>query len=176
MKNITLFLLTALLLPLCVSAQAESSDDGYRLSLEQKGQLIGRGRIQDAEDNWYDVYICPGYTHPVQYGKKNLKQAGRNFSEYAKKKKYKKIKKHSGKAFTWAFKDCLYKYAWKGTGKEWNKNFSAANKRIEKRIFGEEVFFPAKLLAISLVIESSLHKMQQQIDSLSFRFTFQQWF
>ncbi len=150
MIKTSLFLLTALLLPICVSAQTEGSEDGYFLSLKQKGQLIGRGRIQDAEENWYDVYICPGYTHPVQYGKKNLKQAGHNFSEYAQKQKYKKIRKHSGEAFDWAFKDCLYDYVWKGTGKEWNKNFAAANKRIEKRVFGWWLSYPWAIMESSI--------------------------
>lgn len=150
MKKTICILLTALLLPLCAPALSETSEKGYFLSLKQKGQLLGRGRIQDTADNWYDIYICPGYTYPVQYGKKNLKQAGRNLKEYVQKKKYKKIRRHSGDAFDWAFKDCLYEYVWKGTGKEWNKNFSAAKKRTKKRIFGWWLSYPWAIMESSI--------------------------
>lgn len=144
-KNICA-LLTGLLLPLCVQAQTEVSEEGYFLSLKQKGQLIGRGRIQDAQGEWYDIYICPGYTHPFQYGKKSMKQAGHDLAEYVHKKKYKKIRRHSGEAFDWAFKDCLHDYAWEGAGKEWNKNFSAAKKRTERRVFGWWLSYPWALM------------------------------
>ncbi len=150
MKKVALFLLAALLLPLCVSAQEEPSDEGYFLTLKQKGQLIGRGRIQDAKDNWYDISICPGYTHPVQYGKKNMKQAGRNLKEYIQKKKYKNIRRHSGDAFDWAFKDRLHDYVWKGTGKEWKKNFSSAKTRTEKRVFGWWLSYPWAMMQSSM--------------------------
>jgi hypothetical protein len=147
MKRTLIACLTALIL---FPWTSNAEDEGYFLSLKQKGQLITRGRIQDADGNWYDIMICPGYIQPIDYSKKNLKQAGNNLTEYFTSKPYKSIKKHSSDAYEWAFEDCLQEYVWEGTGKAWKKNFSAAKKRVDRRVFGWWLSYPWAVMQSSV--------------------------
>ncbi len=53
LTTILLCLITLVAAPLAMAA--DGPDEGYFLSLEQKGQLIWDGRIQDGRGDWYDV-------------------------------------------------------------------------------------------------------------------------
>ena len=68
-----------LVLVLGFAAFAQADDPGYFLSWQQKKQLMGLGRIQDASGTWYDVWICPGYAPPGRYAKDHFFEAGRDF-------------------------------------------------------------------------------------------------
>ena len=65
---------------------SKTPDSGYFLSLKQKGQLIGTGRIQDAQGTWYDVWIVPGYVQPARRAKAYLQRAGYDLAEYVQRK------------------------------------------------------------------------------------------
>jgi hypothetical protein len=67
---------TGLALFLGFAAFAQGDDPGYFLSWQQKKQLMGLGRIQDASGTWYDVWICPGYAPPGRYAKDHFFAAG----------------------------------------------------------------------------------------------------
>jgi len=131
----------------CVSAPppagaAGSADEGYFLSLKQKGQLIGSGRIQDGQGRWYDVWIVPGYVQPAQRARRGLGRSGRAFAEYAQPAKYRDLADASGDAFSWAYEDCLVDFTVKGLPRAWDDYWSTANRRVERRVFGWWVAYP----------------------------------
>ncbi len=131
----------------CVSAPppaggADSVDAGYFLSLRQKGQLIGSGRIQDGQGRWYDIWIVPGYVQPAQRARRGLGRSGRAFAEYAQPAKYHDLAEASGDAFSWAYEDCLVDFTVKGLPRAWDDYWSTANRRVERRVFGWWVAYP----------------------------------
>lgn len=63
-------------------SNASAVESGYFLTMAQKGQLIWRGRIQDAQGDWYDVWIVPGYVDPGRRTTRYVKRAGSDFAEY----------------------------------------------------------------------------------------------
>lgn len=125
-----------------ITCSAFAGEDGYFLSFSQKGELISSGRIKGDDGRIYDIRICPGYKYPVRYGWNNLKQAGGNLGEYFSSEKYSDMIDASGDCLEWAFDDCMYDFAIKGSGKAWKKNFSRAHDRVEKRVFGWWMAYP----------------------------------
>ncbi len=121
-------------------------DTGYFLSFKQKGTLIWNGRMEDSSGLWYNVRIVPGYQPPASYGWKSIKKSGHDLHEYIESDKYKSVSDHSGDCFEWAFADCLYDFALKGSGKAWGKYFKRAEKRVNKRVFGWWLSYPWALL------------------------------
>lgn len=117
-------------------------DDGYFLSLKQKGQLISLGLIQDSDGVWYNVWVCPGYVPPYRYSKKYFYRTGADFDEYLHAKKYNDLADDSKDAYRWAFDDCVYKFIIKGIPKTWDTNFHNARTRTEKRVFGWWIAYP----------------------------------
>ncbi|MFC1736327.1 hypothetical protein ACFL1X_09425 [Candidatus Hydrogenedentota bacterium] len=136
MKTGIYTVLAAAFLIMCGQAVAENGDKGYFLTLKQKGQLIGTGRMLDEQGTLYDMLICPGYTHPARYAWRNIKEGGANMAEYVESETYKDLWDDSVDAFEWAYEDCLYKFALEGSGKAWQKNFAKANNSMRKRVFG----------------------------------------
>lgn len=118
------------------------SDDGYFLSMEQKGQLISSGRIRDKNGVWYDIWICPGYVPPYRYAKKYFYKTGWDFGEYAHAEKYKDLARHSKDAYRWAFDDCIHKFIIKGIPNAWETHLQTAGHRTEKRVFGWWFAYP----------------------------------
>ena len=135
--------LAAIIGMISLSAHAE---EGYFLSLKQKGQLIGLGKIEDSAGTWYDIWVCPGYVEPVKESLEGFKSAGRNLREYATSEKYSKLAEGSKDCFRWAFKDCLQEYTLQGTGKAWKKYFAKAEERTERRLFGWWMSYPFALI------------------------------
>ena len=129
----------------CGQARA-TEDEGYFLSLRQKGQLIGRGQIEDAHGTWYDVRIVPGYRYPVRFGWRNIKAAGTDLREYVEAEKYADIWDHGGDCIEWAFDDCLAEFAMEGAVDAWGKYFGRANRRVGKRVFGWWMAYPWALM------------------------------
>jgi len=119
-----------------------AEDDGYFLSLEQKGQLIALGRIQDNEGVWYNIWICPGYVPPYRYAKKYFYKTGSDFAEYFHAEKYNDLAKNSKDAYRWAFDDCIYEFIIEGIPRTWNNNFQSASIRTDKRVFGWWFAYP----------------------------------
>lgn len=130
----------------CVSA---AEDPGYFLSWQQKKELLGLGRMQDSEGVWYDVWICPGYVSPSQSAREHLKKAGENFHEYVEPGKYRSLKKGSKACFEWAVKDCGADYIIKGIPQSWDRYFSVAHKRTQRRVFGWWLAYPWALMESS---------------------------
>lgn len=124
------------------SAVCTHADDGYFLSMHQKGQLISYGRIQDDKGIWYDIWLCPGYVPPTRYAWENIKASGSDFAEYAGEVKYKKLGSQSKSCLSWAFKDCLHGFIIKGSPKAWKEYFSTAGERTHKRLFGWWLAYP----------------------------------
>lgn len=118
------------------------ADSGYFLSLKQKGQLIGSGRIQDKQGCWYDVWIVPGYVDPAQRSKKYLQRTGSDFAEYVQPEKYRDLAEASGSAFVWAYDDWLVDFTVKGLPRAWDCYWSAANRRTRQRTFGWWLAYP----------------------------------
>ena len=135
-------LLAAIFAMLLVSEIQAYSDDGYCLSMHQKGQLISYGRIQDANGIWYDIWLCPGYVPPVKYSWQNIKASGSDFAEYAGAVKYKNLGKQSKSCLKWAFKDCLKGFFIQGSPKAWKHYFSTAHERTQRRLFGWWLAYP----------------------------------
>jgi hypothetical protein len=125
---------------------AKTADTGYFLSWEQKGQLIGSGRIKDAEDNWYDVWVVPGYDEPAQETMTYLGKTGSAFGEYFGSKKYCDLGDASWDALTWGYDDCLDDFILEGLPKAWGEYWSTAEKRTSKRVFGWWFAYPWALL------------------------------
>jgi hypothetical protein len=125
---------------------AKTADTGYFLSWEQKGQLIGSGRIKDAEGNWYDVWVVPGYDEPAQDTMTYLGKTGSAFGEYFGSKKYHDLGDASWDALTWGFDDCLDDFILEGQPKAWGEYWSTAEKRTSKRVFGWWFAYPWALM------------------------------
>jgi hypothetical protein len=121
---------------------AGQEDEGYFLSLKQKGQLITYGQIQDDDGIWYNVWICPGYVPPYRYAKKYFYKTGSDFGEYFHTKKYKDLAKDSKDVYRWAFDDCIHDCIIKGVPKAWERYFATAGKRTKKRVFGWWFAYP----------------------------------
>lgn len=149
---LALALAVAGLLPLRMAAaetptaasEAAAADDetGYFLSLRQKGQLIGKGRIQDAAGRWYDVWICPGYADPSRYAWEHIRKSGRHFAEYGKPDKYRKAGRQSKDALKWGFDDCINDFVIEGVPKAWRRYMDTAAERTRRRVFGSVVAYP----------------------------------
>jgi len=123
-----------------------SADPGYFLSLQQKKQLIGTGRIQDSQGRWYDVWIVPGYVTPARRTWTYLKRTGNDFAEYVQPDKYRDLARNSGDAFEWAYDDCLYQFTVKGVPRAWGNYFDNAQTRSSRRVFGWWLAYPWALL------------------------------
>jgi hypothetical protein len=121
---------------------AKTADSGYFLSMKQKGQLIGTGRIQDAQGVWYDVWIVPGYVQPARRTRTHLQRTGADFAEYVQPRKYHDLAEASGDAFEWAYDDCLTDFTVKGVPRAWGRYWSSANRRTSQRVFGWWLAYP----------------------------------
>jgi hypothetical protein len=123
-------------------AENTSADYGYFLSFKQKGQLIGQGRIQDARENWYDVWIVPGYAPPMARAGKYMGKAGDAFGEYGGAKKYHDLAQASSEAFEWAYEDCLDHFIGRDLPRAWGRYWRQARERTKKRVFGWWFAYP----------------------------------
>lgn len=130
----------------CVLA---TEDLGYFLSWQQKKELIGLGRMQDSEGVWYDVWLCPGYVPPAQSARENFKKSGANFHEYVEADKYRSLAKDSKACFDWALKDCGAGFIVKGIPRAWDRYFSVAHDRSQRRVFGWWLAYPWALMESS---------------------------
>jgi hypothetical protein len=119
-----------------------AEDEGYFLSLKQKGQLISLGQIQDNEGVWYDIWISPGYVSPYTYAKKYFYETGSDFAEYFHAKKYIDLAKLSEDSYRFAFDACINHCIIKGIPTAWEDNFESASKRTAKRVFGWWFAYP----------------------------------
>ena len=133
-----------------LAAFALADDPGYFLSWQQKKQLMGLGRIQDASGTWYDVWICPGYAPPGRYAKDHFFEAGRNFREYFEANKYHMLKKGSSACFDWALKECGLGFTVKGIPRAWGRHFSVAQERTQRRVFGWWLAYPWAFMEASV--------------------------
>lgn len=122
------------------------SDPGYFLSMRQKGQLIGKGQIEDSAGRWYDVWIVPGYVQPARRVRTYVRETGSDLAEYVQPEKYRSIAKHSKNAFVWAFDDCLLDFTIKGVPRCWKRNFADARNRTGRRVFGWWFAYPWAVL------------------------------
>lgn len=132
---------------LTFSTAALADDPGYFLSLRQKGQLIWRGSIDDSDGQTYDVWIVPGYAPPSRYAWESLKEAGESYGEYFGSEKYRDLGHGMNDAFNWALDDVFLDYTLEGIPRAWGDHFSAASRRVEKRVFGWWMAYPWALLA-----------------------------
>lgn len=123
-------------------AENTSADYGYFLSFKQKGQLIGQGRIQDARENWYDVWIVPGYAPPMARAGKYMGKAGDAFAEYGGAKKYHDLARASSEAFEWAYDECLDEFIGRDLPRAWGRYWRQARERTKKRVFGWWFAYP----------------------------------
>ncbi len=119
-----------------------AEDEGYFLSFSQKGQLIWRGQILGDDGNWYNIRMVPGYVSPSRNALENWGNATDSFGEYFQAKKYNDLSKNSNDAYEWAFDDCINKFMIKGVPDAWSDYFGAANRKVEKRIFGWPMAYP----------------------------------
>jgi len=136
------FYCVILAVALCRTAEAVTNDPGYFLSWEQKKELMGLGRIQDAQGTWYDVWICPGYVPPASYAKESFSAACGNFGEYFHANKYQSLRAGSAACFDWALNDCGLGFTLKGIPRAWSSSFSKASERAERRVFGWWLAYP----------------------------------
>lgn len=126
-----------------VSAGDIQEDGGYFLTFPQKLELIGRGEITDARKNVYDVWLCPGYVYPTEFARDAGWVKGTEaFGEYFESKKYKDLADNSGDCFEFAWEDCIEKGLIDGVPEAWNKYFSQASERVDKRVFGWFMAYP----------------------------------
>ena len=100
--------------PLPGQAKSEP-DEGYFLSLKQKGQLIWRGEIYDGRGNIYDILICPGYVPPTSMARRSFSRGGDKLAEYVHAGKYRRAWHNVHDVFEWTSKDCLQEFTIKGT-------------------------------------------------------------
>ena len=135
---------------LFVPGSVGADDPGYFLSWKQKKQLLWMGRIEDAQGNWYDVWICPGYLPPAKYSWKHLKKTGADFHKYVEANKYHSLKEGSKACFHWAFKECGLGFTVRGIPRAWGRHFSVAHERSQRRVFGWWMAYPWAFLESSL--------------------------
>jgi hypothetical protein len=127
--------------PLPGRAQSEP-DEGYFLSLKQKGQLIWYGEISDDKGNWYNIRICPGYVPPTRIAEKAFRASGRQMAEYVHIKKYRNARRNLHDIFEWTVRDCLWEFTIEGTPKAWGRYFANADRFAERRVFGWWMVYP----------------------------------
>ncbi|NLB66608.1 MAG: hypothetical protein GX803_09085 [Lentisphaerae bacterium] len=123
-----------------------AADSGYFLSMKQKGQLIGTGRIQDDQGDWYDVLIVPGYVEPARRTTTYMRMAGEDFGEYFRADKYRDLTLNSKAGLIWAYDVCLTDFMIKGVPWAWGKYWTTANERSRQRVFGWWFAYPWALL------------------------------
>ncbi len=128
------------------AVKTDMKDPCYFLSMKQKGQLIGKGQIEDHVGTWYDIWIVPGYVWPARRVKTYVNKAGQSFAEYGQATKYQTLFETSGDFFDWAYDDTLKEFTIKGVPRAWRKYWSAAEKRTEKRVFGWWFAYPWAVL------------------------------
>ena len=128
------------------AGNSKAADEGYFLSWEQKGQLLGSGRIKDADGIWYDVWVVPGYNQSTDATIKYLKRTGSDFGEYFGSKKYSDLADTSWDMYCFGYDDCLYDFTIKGLPKAWGKYWSTAEERTSKRVFGWWFAYPWALM------------------------------
>lgn len=122
------------------------ADPGYFLTMKQKGQLIGKGRVQDSQDGWYNIWICPGYTEPFRDAGEGWGKSGETLAKYVQRNHYSSLADDSGDAFDWAIDDCLMDFTVEGTPKAWSRYFGRANERAGQRVFGWWMAHPWALM------------------------------
>jgi hypothetical protein len=127
---------------LTAGAVDPAADEGYFLSLQQKGQLLWWGRVEDSAGRWYDVWICPGYVAPTTSARTYLVKSGRQFGEYFAAEKYKRLAEGSGRCFEWAFQDCIGRFVVRGVPEAWGRYMAQAEKRLQRRLFGSLLAYP----------------------------------
>lgn len=126
-----------------IPVQANNAgDDGYFLSLKQKGQLIATGKIKDDQGHQYDIMIVPGYQPPLRTGWKGLKKAKHNIGQLFHKRKYRSLKTRVKTILSWSYKECLWKFTLKGAGSSWKNNFKKASNTTKTRAFGWWLAYP----------------------------------
>jgi hypothetical protein len=143
-----LFVLVAFLSAGALAAERVDppEDEGYFLSLKQKGQLFWCGRMQDTAGRWYDVWICPGYSEPTSYACEHFGESGRQFHKYLEADKYKKLADSSAECYDWAFQDCIGNFVLRGVPKAWQRYLSKAAERRQRRVFGSALAYPWALV------------------------------
>jgi len=135
-----LLIIAVLYFPL-PSSSAES-DEGYFLSLRQKGQLISQGDIYDSDRYCYDILIVPGYVPPTRFARWWWREAGDEMSEYFHTEKYRHAKRNFTDIAEWTYQDMLWKMTLKGAPRAWRRYFGRAHRFAEKRVFGWWMAYP----------------------------------
>lgn len=137
----------ALLVVMCLTGStAIALDTGYFLTIGQKGQLIWRGQIQDADRNRYDIWIVPGYAEPLRGGRLGFEKAGRSLREYVEPQKYRDVRRQSRNCFKAAWDDCIVDFTVQGTPRAWRRYLGKAQSRVNQRVFGWWMAYPWALM------------------------------
>lgn len=125
---------------------AEGTHTGWA-SWSQRGELIWRGEMTDAQGRRYNVRILPGYPMPWSDAGEAWTQAGRNLHEYLEAQTWKDLGRHMKTSFRWGWKDAFWEFGLDGTGKAWKRHFADAGKRVKRRTFGWPLAYPWAFLA-----------------------------
>jgi hypothetical protein len=140
---IVLLIIALLCIPL--TSHSAESDEGYFLSLKQKGQVIWYGEISDNSGNLYDIldFICPGYVQPTRYSWKGFGKAADHMAEYVHAEKYRRAKDNMHEILVEITYDVFLKgVTIRDTKRAWSRNFSRADETFKKRAFGWWLAYP----------------------------------
>ena len=141
-----IILLIIALLCIPVTSHSAENDEGYFLSLRQKGQLIWYGEISDNSGNRYDILdlICPGYVQPSRYAwREGFDRTADIMERYVHARWYGYARRDMRIMLVEQSYDRFFKrWTIRDTRESWSRNFSRAEETFNKRAFGWWLAYP----------------------------------
>jgi hypothetical protein len=118
------------------------ADDGRSfLSLQQKGDLIWRGHVDDRLGRRYEMYVVPGYVPPATSAVRGWSDGADHLLDYFRPEPYRRIGeawKNSGARYKDVFVERMGHY----TTQAWSTNFAMAADERARGAFGWYLSYP----------------------------------
>lgn len=137
------WLMLLCLLPVLAGAEE------YFLDAAQKRELLMEGQITGRDGARYNVWIVPGYAPPMTHVGKGWRAARVDLAEYGKPGYWPAMLKMTRQLMRYARKDVVRDFALEGSAEAWRESAVAANRRVERRVFGWWFAWPWALVEAS---------------------------
>ena len=129
-----------------VGQPAGGEDTGWA-SWSQRGELLWRGEMEDAQGRRYNVRILPGFVAPWTFAQEGWSDAGHDLGEYGDGQTWSRMGRHAQRSFEWGWNDFLWDFGLKGSKRAWSDNFTKAGQRTARRTFGWPLAYPWAFVA-----------------------------
>ncbi len=130
---------------------ATAADEEYFLDGAQKKELLLYGTITGRDQAQYNIWLVPGYVPPARHVPKGWRAAGKDLQEYGKPAYYRAAREIAVKTMLYGRHDILGEFTVDGTRKAWRDAASAANRRVQKRVFGWWLAWPWAVVEASTI-------------------------